>query len=78
MSLKLKSCIPGLCPEGDPAASLENIKRQSTRSKVSYSAGTTLRHLHLSRWDRLENYRKPFDGAHFGHAQRFWVAVTAP
>lgn len=31
---------------------------------------TTQRHLYLSRWDRLEDYRTPYDGAHFDHAQR--------
>lgn len=59
----------GLRSRGNPAASLNNVKRQGTRSRISYSAATTQRHLHLSRWDRLEHCRTPCDGAHFEHAQ---------
>lgn len=58
-----------LRPHGDPAASLDKVKRQGTRSRVSYSAVTTQRHFHLSRWDRLEHNRTSCDVAHFKHAQ---------
>lgn len=46
---------------GDPDASLENIKRQGTPSRVSYSAATTKRNVNLSLWDRLEHCRTPYD-----------------
>lgn len=36
-----------MCLQGDPAASLNNAKRQGTCSKVSFNPPTTERHLHL-------------------------------
>lgn len=49
MRLLLKSPVTSeLRPRGYPAASLNNVYRQSLRSTISYSAVTTRRHLHLS------------------------------
>uniref|UniRef100_K1QG91 Uncharacterized protein n=1 Tax=Magallana gigas TaxID=29159 RepID=K1QG91_MAGGI len=66
-----------LRPHGDAAASLNNVKRQDKRSRVSYSAVTTQRHLRSSQWDRLEHLRTSCDGAHFEHAQIGAVALRS-
>lgn len=68
---------PELRPGGDSVASLNNVRHQSTRSSVSYSAVTTQRHLHLTRWDRLKHYKTSCDGAHFWTCtnQAPWLCV---
>lgn len=45
--LKKKAVTPGLCLQSDPAAFLNNTKRQGTCSKVSFNAPITERHHHL-------------------------------
>lgn len=60
-SLKKNDIFPstpvtsGLRLQGAPAASLNNVKRYDTRSRVFYGGTTTQQHLYLSRKDRLEH-----------------------
>lgn len=52
-----KPPIKLLCPKGDQSASLNNVKRQGTRSRVSYSAKTTQWHFYISPRDRLKHFK---------------------
>uniref|UniRef100_K1QUT8 Uncharacterized protein n=1 Tax=Magallana gigas TaxID=29159 RepID=K1QUT8_MAGGI len=67
--LRKTPVTPELLPHGDHAASLNNVKRQGKHSRVSYSTVTLQQHLRLWRWDRLEHFKTPCDGAHFEHSQ---------
>lgn len=52
-----KTPITRLRPSGDQSASLNNVKRQGTRRRVSYSATTTQWHFHISPRDRLKHFK---------------------